>query len=463
MLLLITATGPKASDLSYLLQKHPDRLNERDLGFGKSLVFYPEASENRYVAALAVSVDPIGLVRESRIDLGGDGYVNDRPYVAGSLLSVAISRTFGSALAGRSKERPESVDAKIPLEARLVAVRASGGEAAIRRCFEPLGYEVECDFAPSIAWLADIGASAAAATVVIRGVAVVRDLLRHIYVLAPVIDNAKHYFIGLAEVDKLIRHGEGWLKDHPERDWIVERYLRFRSSLTRRALATFVADDSATDIEGDEAEIELEKPVRLHDERIATVLAALRDPAAGIKSVLDLGCGEGKLLCELAKVPHFERIVGVDVSPTALDRARDRIDRRRMPESRRKAISLIQGSLVYRDERLKGFDAAALVEVIEHVDPTRLKALEDCVFNTAAPGRVVVTTPNYEYNIKWPNLSSGEFRHGDHRFEWTRRQFAEWAEGVANRNGYRVRLSGIGVDDPEVGPPTQTALFTRLN
>ncbi len=457
MLLTITTTAPGATDLGHLLRKHPDRLHERDLGFGTARVFFPEAGPDRCTAALAVEVDAIGLARGS---LRAEGYVTDRPYVAGSLLSVAIGRALGSALAGRAVERADRVEEAMPLEATLSAVHCPGGEAIVRKAFGPLGYEIHCRWHAVDDRFPDRGGPSVA-TVTLRGRVPVRDLLRHVFILAPVVDGSKHYYVGLDEVDKLIRHGEGWLAGHEHRDWVVLRYLRFRKALARRALSLLVADQAEADEDAEVAEEGLEAPARLNDRRLAGVLEALRDPAAEIRSVVDLGCGEGRLLAELALDPRFDRVLGVDVSSAALDRAGSRLDRLQLPTQRREKIAMALGSLVYRDDRLKGFDAAALVEVIEHVDPSRLAALEAAVFGHARPGRVVVTTPNAEYNATWGSLPAGRFRHVDHRFEWTRAEFESWAVGVAGREGYRVRFRPVGPVDPALGPPTQMALFDR--
>jgi 3' terminal RNA ribose 2'-O-methyltransferase Hen1 len=457
LLLTITITAPEATDLGHLLQKHPDRLHERDLGFGKARVFFPEASPGRCSAALAIEVDAVGLARGHLRD---EGYVTDRPYVAGSLLSVALGRTLGSALAGRAKEKAERVEELMPLEATLSAVHCPGGEGAVRKAFEPLGYEVELSWHPLDDRFPGWGGPAVA-TVTLRGMKSVRDLLRHLFILAPVVDGSKHYFVGLDEVDKLIRHGEGWLAEHPHRDWVVHRYLRYKTALARKALSLLiVADAEADEVAGAEEEV-LEKPARLNDQRLSAVLEALRDPKAEIGSVVDLGCGEGKLVAELARDARFERVLGLDVSSQALDRAQNRIDRLRLPIQRRERVALALGSLVYRDDRLKGFDAASLVEVIEHLDPGRLPALEAAIFGHARPGRVVVTTPNAEYNATWESLPAGQFRHRDHRFEWTRAEFEGWARQVATRHRYRVRFEPIGPVDPALGSPTQMALFDR--
>jgi 3' terminal RNA ribose 2'-O-methyltransferase Hen1 len=177
--------------------------------------------------------------------------------------------------------------------------------------------------------------------------------------------------------------------------------------------------------------------------------------------VLDLGCGEGRLLRLLLEERQLTEIVGVDVSSRALETASRRLAFDRMPERQRARIRLLHGSLVYRDERLAGFDAAAVVEVIEHLDPWRLEAFERAVFEAARPTTVVVTTPNSDYNARFEALTAGSFRHEDHRFEWTRAELHAWASRIAERHGYATSFSAIGEEDPEVGAPTQMVVFER--
>src|SRR5690606_21358000 len=127
-----------------------------------------------------------------------------------------------------------------------------------------------------------------------------------------------------------------------------------------------------------------------------------------------LGCGEGRLLRELLRQKQFERIAGVDVSVRALERAEQNLKLDEISDRQRGRIQLLQGALTYRDERLRGYQAAMLIEVIEHVDPDRLEALERAVFEYMNPEVVVVTTPNREYNVRFENLKPGALRHADH-------------------------------------------------
>lgn len=463
MLLTIRTTQTPAPDLGYLLHKNPARAQSFALSFGQAHVFYPEVSENACTAALLLDVDPVALVRGAR----GEGrtlaqYVNDRPYVASSFLSVALAQVFGSALGGRCKERPEQAAAPMPLEARLEVVPSRGGAEFLRRLFEPLGYHVGLESYPLDARFPDWGESPYFSVTLTHTVRLA-DLLTHLYVLIPTLDSGKHYAIGDEEVEKLIRRGEGWLAAHPEKETIVHRYLKGRRSLVRDALAQLTGEEepeaeAALGLHDREEEA-VEKKISLHEQRLGAVLAALK--GSGAKRVLDLGCGEGRLLSLLLADRQFTDILGMDVSYRTLEMAQDKLRLDRLPPMQRERIKLIQGSLIYRDARLSGYDAAAVVEVIEHLDANRLASFARALFEFARPQTVAVTTPNVEYNPKFETLPAGRFRHKDHRFEWTRAEFQSWSDGVCARFGYSVRLLPIGPEDAEVGAPSQMAVFER--
>jgi 3' terminal RNA ribose 2'-O-methyltransferase Hen1 len=466
VLLTVTTTHNPATDLGFLLRKNPERPQAFDLSFGKAHVFYPEARAERCTAALLVEVDPVGLVRNRRGPSGEGGaleqYVNDRPYAASSFLSVAIAEVFGSALSGKSKERPELVETALPLEAELSALPCRGGEEFLRKLFEPLGYVVRAKRLALDETFSDWGASVYY-QVQLDAKLPLRELLAHLYVLVPVLDNDKHYWVGDDEVEKLLRVGGSWLAAHPERESITRRYLKHQRSLVDEALARLVDEsDTDPDLTAESHALEeeaIEKTVSLNEQRMGAVLAALK--GSGAARVLDLGCGEGRLLHELLKERQFSQIVGMDVSHRALEMARDRLRYDRLPALQKERVRLLQGSLIYRDERLAGFDAAAVVEVIEHLDAPRLAAFERVLFECARPGSIVITTPNREYNVKWEALPAGKFRHRDHRFEWTRAEFQDWSNGVATRFGYDACFLPVGPEDTVLGSPTQLAIFNR--
>jgi 3' terminal RNA ribose 2'-O-methyltransferase Hen1 len=465
MLLTITYTGNPPTDLGYLLHKSPSRVHSFEQVFGKAHVFYPETSAERCTAALLLEIDAIGLVRNRRGPSGEarilEQYVNDRPYAASSFLSVAIARTFGTAITGRSKERQELAETPLPLEARIAVLPCRGGENLLRRLFEPLAYEVTALRHPLDTKFPEWGESPYF-TVSLKSTVRLSDLLAHLYVLIPVLDDDKHYWVGDAEVEKLLRHGEGWLRAHPERELITNRYLKHQKRLAREALTRLIGEEEPeaeelAEIHTREEEA-IEKPISLAEQRIGAVLAALR--SAGAKRVVDLGCGEGRLLRELLKDKTFAEIVGLDVSHRVLEIAAQRLHLDNLPTMQKGRIRLLHGSLTYRDARLAGYDAATVVEVIEHQDAPRLAAFERVLFEFAHPQTVVVTTPNVEYNVKFETLPAGKMRHKDHRFEWTRAEFQSWATSMAARFGYAVRFLPIGPEDPVVGSPTQMGIFT---
>ncbi|WP_326617892.1 3' terminal RNA ribose 2'-O-methyltransferase Hen1 [Streptomyces decoyicus] len=475
MFLTITTTGSAdrpATDLGFLLHKHPDKAQQFSTSHGTAHVLYPEADAQRCTAALLLEVDPIALVRRSRGKGRGGApdsalgqYVNDRPYAASSLLAVALRSVFASAMKGQCTARPELVAQTLPLRIEVPVLPARGGSELVRKLFEPLGWRVQAEPLPLDETFPEWGDSRYV-RLVLEGECRLSEALRHLYVLLPVLDDAKHYWVAPDEVDKLLRAGEGWLESHPEQRVIVGRYLARRWSLTRQAMERLelerlaesddVAAEEIDNAVDEEADTE-EKPVPLAVRRREAILAVLRSAKAA--RVLDLGCGQGQLVGALLKEGQFTEIVGVDVSMRALHEARRRLRLERMPERQSERVRLVQGSLAYTDSRLKGYDAAVLSEVVEHVDPARLPALEYAVFGSARPRTVVVTTPNVEYNVRWESLPAGRVRHADHRFEWTREEFRQWAREVAARHGYEVSFGPVGPDDPEVGPPTQLAHF----
>jgi 3' terminal RNA ribose 2'-O-methyltransferase Hen1 len=453
MYLSVATTHHPATDLGFLLHKHPGRVHETELPFGKALVFYPEATEARCEAALVLDIDPVGLVRgKGRSEGLLDQYVNDRPYAASSFLAVALGRALRTAMTGSSRERQELAETEIPLEAVVMPLPArGGGERLVRALFEPLGWTVEVEAIEGANYV----------TLRLSGRARLQALLNHLYVLIPVLDDDKHYWVGEDEVEKLMKRGEGWLEGHPSQDLIVRRYLIHRRNLAREALARLAPETVAEDAEAEarpQREEALETPLRLNDERMGAVVEALK--ASGAKTIADLGCGEGKLLQRLVRERWVENLMGVDASARDLERASQRLKLDLASGPREERVRLLHGSLTYRDARWEGCDAAALVEVIEHLELDRLPALVKVVFGAARPATVVVSTPNAEYNALFPNLAAGALRHQDHRFEWTRGQFAAWCETVAEAHGYRFELSGIGPVHEQLGAPTQMAVFS---
>ncbi|MFF4378542.1 3' terminal RNA ribose 2'-O-methyltransferase Hen1 [Kitasatospora sp. NPDC001547] len=499
MFMSISTTGSAedpATGLGFLLHKHPGKVQRFTTSHGEAHVFYPEARDEACTAALLLDIDPIALVRKGRGDGRGRGgspdfalaqYVNDRPYAASSLLAVALRTVFRSAMKGACPARPELPGRARPLRIELPAVPANGageggGPALVVRLFEPLGWQVEATAIPLDESFPEWGESRYVRIALSSGTVRLADALQQLYVLLPVLDGAKHYWVAPDEVDKLLAAGQGWLAAHPERALITRRYLARRWALTRSALERLelarlaeaddreveeidnAVDDRAEEDGRDQPEQpdhrEQPEPRQpsLAEQRRTAILAALRE--TGAARVADLGCGQGELIGDLLKDARFTGILGVDVSARALRAASRKLGLERLSERQAARVALVQGALTYTDARLKGFDAAVLCEVIEHLDLPRLPALEYAVFGAARPRAVVVTTPNAEYNVRWENLPAGTVRHADHRFEWSRAEFRAWAGKVAAAYGYTVELRPVGPEDGEVGAPTQLALFT---
>lgn len=465
MLLTITTTHKPATDLGYLLHKHPDEFQSFDLAFGKAHVFYPEAREDKTTVALLLDIDPVQLVRKSKGSIGSGPlgqYVNDRPYVASSFLSVAIAKIFRSALNGRCKSHEKLVEEKLYLEATVSMLPSNGGEELIRKLFEPLGYNLEIANYPLDEKFPEWGNSKLYSVELFNSVRL-KDLLSHLYVLIPTLDDEKHYYVGDEEVEKLLRHGSEWLPQHPAQKTIVGRYLKHTRSLSQDALIQLSESSIQSEIDSEQdktnKEEELEKPLSLNQQRINSVIERLK--TSGAKSIVDLGCGEGKLLDELLKESQFEKIVGMDVSYRALEKAKKKLRHESMPERLKQRLNLIHGSLIYRDDRLASFDAATCIEVIEHMELSRLQHFERVLFEFAQPKVVVLTTPNSEYNVKFESLPAGQFRHNDHRFEWSREEFQSWANRLCSIYDYSVSFYPIGEVDSQVGAPTQMGVFER--
>ncbi len=469
MLLTISTTHNPATDLGYLLYKNPSAVHTFDLSYGKLYVFYPEATEDKCTVAMLLDVDPVGLIRNRKTqNFDGpqlDQYVNDRPYVSSSFMSVALNTAFRTALSGKSKERQELADTAIPFEVSIPCIACRGGERILRDLFEPLGYEVETSSIELDPNFPQWGRSRYY-SLKLKATCKLSQLLSHLYVLIPVLDDNKHYWVGEDEIEKLLRIGKDWLSKHPHKDLITKRYLRHRKYLANKANQALAKlneeepqDPDVVEEKHGAEEAVLEEKISLNETRIAKVVGVLKE--LQVSNVIDLGCGEGKLLRVFWEQKELRKIVGMDVSHRSLENAMDRLHLEYAPEAKKERIKLIHGSLTYKDNRLSGFDAATCIEVVEHLDASRLTAFERVIFEYAKPKHVILTTPNIEYNVKFESMPAGKLRHKDHRFEWTRAQFEEWCHGVASRNDYSVRFEPIGPVDEKVGPATQMGIFSR--
>jgi 3' terminal RNA ribose 2'-O-methyltransferase Hen1 len=454
VLLEITTTHYPATDLGFLLNKHPDRLQSVELAIGKAHVFYREANNAVCTACLLLDINPIDLVRtRGQMAFLQQHYVNDRPYTANSFLSTAMVKAFGSAMNGTAKGKPELVDAPLPLKAALYSLTADCDPSFINKLLEPLGYNITVETLPLDERFSSWGLSKAV-NLTVEKTTTVQELLSQLYVFILALDNDRHYWISRTDIDTLLRRGEGWLQDHPEKEWITKRFLKNLRTYTSQALLRLAGEEAL-----EEADTRSKEWVSLHEQRLQKAYEFIKQ--SGAATVLDLGCGEGKLMKKLIRDSRFKRIVGMDVSFSELQKAKENLFLDTASPLMRERIALFQGSVTYKDDRMKGFDAAALVEVIEHLDEERLPSMERVVFGSAGPTTVVLSTPNAEHNSVYERLNADAFRHEDHRFEWTREQFKQWCAKVCAQFNYEVAIYPVGEEAPGVGAPSQMAVFKK--
>lgn len=456
MLLTITYTGHNTQELGYLLHKNPYRPQEFSLNSGMAYVFYPEVSDEKTTMALLLDINPIDLAKGKQGSMAGGlfDYVNDRPYTASSFLSTAITRIFNTAMNGRCDKKQDLADSPLDLTANIFSIH--GTEEFAKKIFEPLGYTVKTTKNILDEKFSEWGESPYI-NLEISGNVKLSDLLNHIYVLIPVFDKQKHYYISEDEIDKLISHGGEWLADHPAKNEIIYRYFLMKKSYAHRTIDRLTESEPVEEIPDEEPKDE--KKISLNAMRLETVKNAVL--ASGAESVIDLGCGECRLTKILLDQKQIKKVTAIDVSAHELEKAKSRLHYDTMNEHRRNKLTLMQASLTYRDKRFSGYDCACVIEVIEHIETLRLPAFERNVFEFANPMTVILTTPNREYNENYEFIQSGQLRHNDHRFEWTREEFKKWTDYICQKFGYTVTISGIGDDDGIHGTPTQMGVFKK--
>lgn len=445
MQLTIQASGDNVQTISYLLAKNPNNLYERNHKDHLVRIFYSKFTETELEVTIFVTPDPIELLKNNSNSYDITHYINDREFAVSSIFCSFIRSALGTALNGQPKEEHlKWVNHPFSFNFEFGPVVSSLSDEKLMNLFEPIGYEVTIS-RPEIEYSFPIKTKSSARYLSIKGMKTLQEGLRHLFVLIPVIDNYKHYYIDEKEIEKLERYGEGWLEQHPLRDLIYRQALRFKE------VYSLVENSSKV-----EKKVEPVKKVRLNELRYEKIVNTVRQMKP--RSVVDFGSGEGKLSVQLGFVEGITEILAVEPSESASLKALERFNK---VKNKEKFVipELLWGSLFYYDERLKDKDVIILCEVIEHIDESRLPKAMDTLLHDYQPGALIITTPNREYNELYD--MEEHLRHNDHRFEWTRAEFRQWCSERNHSNDYELLFDGIGDEHPSHGFPTQMCIFKR--
>jgi 3' terminal RNA ribose 2'-O-methyltransferase Hen1 len=447
MQLSIKVTGQGAGVVSHLISKNPHNLYERNEKGHTVRLVYTTSSEEETEFLLYVVPDPIELVRNSPDLYNITQYINDREFAVSSLFCSFIRTALGTALNGKPKEEYRSwVDHELQLELRFGPLASSLSDKQIQQLFEPLGYKIGIDYGDFTVFKE----KSTARYLTIKGTKTLQTSLRHVFVLIPVLDDYKHYFIDEREVEKLERYGEGWLEFHPLADLIIKRSLRFRDVIAKSNFK--VSDEKDLNFRNKAPS----KP-RLNDMRYEAIVKQVQS-LTNKSTVIDMGAGEGKLSVQLGFIPGIQEILAVEPSQREHIRAKERFEKAKQIEGFLEP-SLLWGSLFYTDDRLRNKDVMILCEVIEHINEDRLPGIMELIFRENRPRTFLITTPNQEYNAIY---DLGEnMRHNDHRFEWSREEFQNRCQNWIANVPYSVVFAGIGEEQEPYGFPTQMAIFSR--
>lgn len=450
MQLTIRATGDNVKAVSYLLAKNPGNLYERNHKGHLVRMFYSKFTDSELEMTIFVTPDSIELIQNSSNSYDITHYINDREFAVSSIFLSLIRSALGTALNGQPKEEyTEWVMHPFPFTFELGPVNSTLSDRQLKDLFEPMGYQVEIT-RPEVEYSFELKDKSAVRTIGLTGNQTLQDGLRHLFVLIPVIDDYKHYFIDEKEIEKIGRYGEGWLEQHPMRESIYRRALRFKEVYS---LVENGGDDTKTETPAGTERLKKTSLNELRYAKISETAAALKP-----KNIVDFGSGEGKLAVKLGFIDGVEEILAVEPSQVETMKAVRRFEKVVNKENFVEPITL-WGSLFYFDERLKGKDMMILCEVIEHIDEQRLPKVFEGILQQYAPKSLIVTTPNREYNEVYD--MEDHFRHNDHRFEWTRQEFRDWCKQRNHAGYYDIEFAGIGEEHQEQGFPTQMCVFKR--
>ena len=496
MYLTVKAAGPHAGMISHLLAKNPHNRYERNEKGARVRLIYSAFAEEKIEFTIFATPDPIDLVKGSPHSYDITQYINDREFVVSSLFCSYIRPALGTALNGKPKaDYADWVEHVFPLEVTFGPVASNLPDAVIESLFTALGYEADIERGAA-EYTFDLKSRSSVRNIRVSGQATLQQMLRQLFILMPVLDDYKHYYIGTEEIDKLQRYGEGWLQDHPQQELIIKRALRFAPLIADyrklagdnvQKAAVNLLDTNTTDTDantlqqpGNEqittgitasqqgeadtlsssADVQetAVPPIRLNELRYQAIV----DQVSSLprrRSVVDFGAGEGKLSVRLAGIEGVEQVYAVEPSAYAGLRALERFGKLER-EGQQIVPRLVTGSLFYRDDQWAGQDVIILCEVIEHINEHRLPQVMATLLDEYHPETLIMTTPNREYNAVY-EMEEQEIRHTDHRFEWTRAEWADHCQDWVSGRPYEVSLHGIGDISEIHGQPTQMAVFRR--
>ncbi|WP_141431100.1 3' terminal RNA ribose 2'-O-methyltransferase Hen1 [Bacillus sp. 03113] len=448
MQLSVKAVGDGAKILSYLIAKNPYNLYDRDEKSNRVRLVYTVFDEKEVEVVIFVTPDPVELVRNSANAFDITQYINDREFAVSSLFCTNIRKALGTALNGKPKEEYQKwVNHPFELHMNFGPVASHLSDENIVELLHPLGYIVEIERGETN-YSFELKQRSSSRFIHLKGQQTIQQALRHLFILIPVIDNYKHYFIDEHEIEKLVRYGEGWLDSHPLREYIIKQSLRF-SELINQFPSLAKKDD--------EEEHSSAPKVRLNELRYQAVVEKIKSLSQRA-SIVDFGSGEGKLSVRLSNIPDVKEVLAVEPSETAQLRAIQRFEKASYNQTHVSPTPIL-GSLFYYDERLLNKDVMILCEVIEHIDEYRLPNIMKTIFREYQPKTLIVTTPNREYNEVY--AMDEIVRHSDHRFEWTRQEFKSKCETWIKNVLYSMEFEGIGLEHEEYGHPTQMCTFVR--
>ncbi|KQY91115.1 3' terminal RNA ribose 2'-O-methyltransferase Hen1 [Paenibacillus sp. Root52] len=478
MHLILQASGEDAAVVSHLLAKNPNNIYDRtDKGVRVRMV-YTRATSSETEVLIHAEPDPVDLVRGSPDGYDITQYINDREFVTSSLFCSYIRSALGTALNGKPKEEyTKWVEHPFDLQLSFGPVASDLPDRVVEELFSHLGYAVTLE-REELSYSFDLKKRSSVRRIILRGQETVQNALRQLFLLIPVLDNYKHYFISEDEIDKIKRYGDGWLETHPHKELIVKRTLRFAELIRKyesKEGRLSISDNkplSAEDVENDrnelaersnEASTEASTDDVLTDDLNELRYRAITEVVARLphrQRIVDMGAGEGKLSARLATIAGVESILAVEPSGQSRLRAMERFAKL---EGRHGVFAMpepIIGSLFYFDEQMQHQDVMILCEVIEHIEAYRLDGIMNTLLQEYQPEVLIVTTPNKEYNDVYA-MEQESFRHHDHRFEWTRAELAErcveWSAGT----NYTYTIQGIGEQVEGYGQPTQMIIFGR--